>query len=428
MNHESQPNYVRRLLALGVGIATPIGVVACGSHTESNSTKSSTADTSSEATSGNTEGTSAVSDTDETTTTMTPELYSEVKDLFTVNQADLSFECVDEGAQSNAIVVKSLTGKDSVMKFVIPKNNFALPVDIAKPDDDHRMWSDALAPSVTADVKDKDAVLLNIEANGCEDVLSTYANLNFLARLPLPGGIKVADINPAFKKFDVDPSQINDMASETINRIANMSDQADLDTYKQFILDAQLFAGVMHNFENAGVQKAIPTSYFHLKNLGLDDNEAGVPEVEVVNGTYGDDPRTSVVEDEFLVMRGTTKANGCVVEWGINFNDMRLATLKDKDCAPVVTTTTTTPGHETTTTQPHGSTTMPKKKPQTPTGEDTVVTTIEAPVSGSSTPTTSQSPNTTAPVTGTTIKDPGQSGTTEEGTVSSTTPIGNGEY
>lgn len=356
-----ESRYTQRILAPFLFVAIGVGAAACSSDTKHNGLSLETA-TSVDGTAP--VGTETTAEGSTTTTTMTPELYDEVSRLFSTNQADLTFECDDEGAKSDAIEVKPLAGDNSDKSYVIPKQNYLLPVDSTKPDDDHRMWSDSYAPSVIADINDKEAVELNIKANGCEDVLTTYANLNFLARLlttlQLPEGKTIADINPALVRFDVDPSEINDMAAATIERIGNMSSQEDLDAYNQFIDDARVYAGIIDNFENAGVQTETATSYFHLKNLGQEVNKAGVPEIEQVMGGYDDDPNTRIVENQFLVMQGTEKANGCVFQWGINIHDLRPAVLEDADCVkPVVTTTSHvgTTSTSTTTTAPRVTTT-----------------------------------------------------------------------
>jgi len=351
----------RRITGVLVGIGLSAGMISCATEEgpKSMAPSAATATPYESSTSGvpvsqavETDATAAVV---ETTTPLSPTEYERLKDLFSTEVDDLTFECLDEGAETGAIKVVIPSGSSD--QYVVPRSNHNLPVDGTKITDDNRVASDASTAGLIGDTKEQ----LNDanSANGCEDVLTLFASLNFIANFPLPSGIRVSELNEFFKMFEGDPSKVNDLATEYMAKIERMAGPEDLEAY-HFVQDAaRRFDAFKSNYDNKGVQVAVPGSYFHLKDLGVDRNEAGVPEVEIVDGSYGDNPDTVIVENKFLVLSGETKADGCVVEWGINLNDQRLVTLKNEECKlpPIATTTTTISQNGTTTTIPATTTT-----------------------------------------------------------------------
>lgn len=331
----------------------------------------------------------------ETTTTLSTSELDALRELFSTEIDDLTFECEDEGAVTGAIEVVTPSGSSN--QYVVPKRNFNLDVNgDAAMNDNERETSDAPSVPLIGDTAEQ----LNEanSANGCEDVNTLFASLNFIAEFPLPSGIKVSELNEFFKMFEGDADYIQALATEYILAIERMTTPEDLAAYN-FVQDAaRRFAAFKQNYDLVGVQVAEPERYFHLKDLGADKNDAGVPKIEIVNGSYGDNPNTVAVENQFIVLRGTTKVDGCVYEWLINPNDQRLGVAKNEECEmPPVVTTTTSPN--TTTTTPN-----------------TISTTT---TSTSSTTTTAPTTTTTIPVTTTTVK---------KGAAPTTTPADCSEY
>lgn len=327
------------------------------------------------------------STTPETTTTLSASELDALRELFSTEIDDLTFECEDEGAATGVIEVVTPSGSSN--RYVVPRRNFNLPVNgDAAMNDNERETSDA--PTVPAIGDTAEQLNEANSANGCEDVNTLFASLNFIAEFPLPSGIKVSELNEFFKKFEGDADYVQALATEYILAIERMATPEDLAAYN-FVQDAaRRFAAFKQNYDLVGVQVAEPERYFHLKDLGADKNDAGVPKTEIVNGSYGDNPNTVAVENQFVVLRGTTKVDGCVYEWLINPNDQRLGVAKNDECEmPPVVTTTTAPGSTTTTpnTTPattsttttsttSTSTTVPNTAPPTTVRKGAVPTTV----------------------------------------------------
>ncbi len=407
VEHQSRVGNIVRATAVVAAMAA--GAVACGSAT-SVETMTPVSATSASRTNGT-----------EVASAPTPEDLQALKDALTVQTVD-GQACVDMVEKAGGKVV---TPKDG--KKVIPAQSIGALEGVDPANPAKRAWSDAVDTRFLADKSDKEAMLAELQLEICENPLFGAMVANEFANMQV-GDEKVVVLNPWLAQFAGPADQINDRAAEFIplmdrDALSVTNDEAKDAIQKNYQYQdvANHLNTLLTRFQNDGNQEMGMTTFnYHLTADGLQVN--GLPEISLNPDQYIANGEVSA-----LVLELTRKPGICVAKIGFNVMDKR---AEGFECEVTPQTTVpptgggnptppsaTTPNHPTTPTTPNHSTPPttplgPKSNPHPPVSGG-APTTVEAPVPGPSTPTTSQAP-----------EKPTTTQTTIKSTVPNTTPPG----
>lgn len=305
-------------------------------------------------------------------------MNNDLKEALTVKTTTV--DCIDTAKQSGiAEVYNRGTDKKPVwgVKF---------DVGAVKPvgeNENQRRWSDALSTPLKSVEADKQAQLEEIQASICEDPELGATVANLFANMEV-GSVKVVDLNPWLKPFAGSAENINDRASEFIPLLdANSPSEKDITAAitknSEYEVLAEKLNTMLTRFNNLGKGEGMTVLNYHLTAGGL---VVGVlPEVGLNPTQY----KAKAIR--FLL---TQKTGECLIEIGFNVGDKRPVTFEN--CVETTPTTIKRKTTRTTIARRNTTTTVrtygPKQNPRPPVSGG-ASTTVPAPESGPSYPTTS---------------------------------------
>ncbi len=189
-----------------------------------------------------------------------------------------------------------------------------------------RLWSDAISTPFAA--SDPMGILNEMQRELCVAPLLGVTYANFFARMEV-GNVKVVDLNDWLKPYAVDPSQVNDQASEfaPLLDVADPSqDQVVAAAQKQaeYRTLAERLGTLLTRFWLGEVQAQKSVLNYHLTAGGL--SVGGLPEV-------GINPNQ---EDLPALLLAVTEKDACVPikVIGINVGDKRPEEFAPPECNP----------------------------------------------------------------------------------------------